>query len=339
MLDFFRGMGMLLVILQHSRVPYSDWILVFHMPLMFFLSGYTNFRRDKNYRFGNYLLNRVRRLLIPYLCFEIANLLLWQIAMVVVKKEWQDLTDAFVSIATVISTDSYMGFYGRLWFLPCMFVSDILFESLKRIAHGKKSVLLLEAALMLAYSWFTSHILPERLPFTIDTACMATVFLLMGYAMGEQISKILESDNTTRDIVGVAVALLIMYLCISSGRAWCHMHNNRYGNYLLSVVTALSGCVSFLIITKWLYRIANRINTGKQLILWLSHHSLETYACHMLIKSIFLFCWSGYDYSTWYLLFGIMLIVNIPLSNLIFIYFPFMLGMIGHPARSIRYRE
>jgi len=41
LLDFLRGAGMLLVVLHHSDIPHGHWILAFHMPLLFFLSGYT----------------------------------------------------------------------------------------------------------------------------------------------------------------------------------------------------------------------------------------------------------------------------------------------------------
>lgn len=37
-LDYIRGMAILLVLLHHSGVPGGDWILAFHMPLLFFIS-------------------------------------------------------------------------------------------------------------------------------------------------------------------------------------------------------------------------------------------------------------------------------------------------------------
>ena len=46
-LDFLRGAAMLLVLLHHSNVPNGEWILSFHMPLLFALSGYADAHRER----------------------------------------------------------------------------------------------------------------------------------------------------------------------------------------------------------------------------------------------------------------------------------------------------
>lgn len=39
-IDFARGLAMILVLWHHASLPGSAYILGFHMPLFFFLSGY-----------------------------------------------------------------------------------------------------------------------------------------------------------------------------------------------------------------------------------------------------------------------------------------------------------
>lgn len=38
--DFLRGLAMLLVLLHHSGFPFGSFILAFHMPLFFVISGW-----------------------------------------------------------------------------------------------------------------------------------------------------------------------------------------------------------------------------------------------------------------------------------------------------------
>lgn len=80
-LDYIRGMAILLVLLHHSGVPGGDWILAFYMPLLFFISGYTDFLRKREWKFLDYIRTRFMRLMVPYFLFELANLLLWQVYM------------------------------------------------------------------------------------------------------------------------------------------------------------------------------------------------------------------------------------------------------------------
>lgn len=132
LLDFLRGAAMLLVLLHHSDAPFGAWLLAFHMPLMFVLSGYTMFRHQKKWKFWDYFKNRVMRLVVPYFLFEGLNLFVWCTSLIL-QGGWQDLSEAVTTIVTCVNTDAYTGYYGRLWFWPCMFVSDILFYFITKL--------------------------------------------------------------------------------------------------------------------------------------------------------------------------------------------------------------
>lgn len=181
---------MVLVLYQHAAAPLHNLILTFHMPLMFVLSGYTEFIHPKEYPFKDYLKRRFFRLLVPYFLFECVNLLLWQMVLVY-QRGWQDVSEAIKSIVFVVNTDSYMGFYGRLWFLPCLFVADILFFAIRSHCRGRKQRFWLFFGILLILSWFTSKQLPFRLPFTLDTGLMAAAFMILGYILGEKIQWLL----------------------------------------------------------------------------------------------------------------------------------------------------
>ena len=89
--DFLRGAAMLLVLLHHSDLPQGKWILVFHMPLLFFLSGYTMYLRPHTGRLRSFITGRFLRLMVPYFLFEGLNLAVWSISLIL-QGGWQDLS-------------------------------------------------------------------------------------------------------------------------------------------------------------------------------------------------------------------------------------------------------
>lgn len=323
LLDFLRGAAMILVLLQHARVPYGEYILAFHMPLFFVLSGYTQAVMDKQQRFSRYFAARFCRLVIPYFLFEGANLLLWS-ASLIRHGGWQDVTEAVYAIAACLNTEGYTGYYGRLWFLPCMFVSEILFFAVKKLCRGKRPLTALFSALLLMISWYTSCQLPGRLPFTLDTAFMAAAFLTAGYCARDLITWLLKETHIVFDILLFAAMSLAVHCCITFTGSSFLMYDNFYRPFAWSVVSALCGCIGFLVAAKWLYALLIHIPALRDLVLWYGCNSLATFPIHLSIKVHWLNHF-GWDFP-WYSLFLIMLLVNIPIVNFITAYLPFMLG-------------
>lgn len=72
--DIAKGIGIVLVVWGHSSLPFEfrKWIYSFHMPLFFILSGY--FYKSQKYGFTDFVLRKVRTLIIPYFFF---GLLTW----------------------------------------------------------------------------------------------------------------------------------------------------------------------------------------------------------------------------------------------------------------------
>lgn len=339
LLDFLRGIGMLLVLIHHSDLPndYGKWILAFHMPFMFFLSGYTISLRSHSDRFLHFVSSRFQRLVIPYFLFEGLNFFVWS-ASLYLQGGWQDVTEAVTAILACLNTEGYTGYYGRLWFWPCMFVSDIYFYCILRLSPKqdttKKIFLLAMIPIMFVLSWISCHMIPSRLPFTTDTALMATGFLLTGYLLSDQITWLLQKRHPLADIILLLISLLVMRLTVLGGKSSCMMFINLYGHYGYTLCAAYSGILAATILTKFLYMFMKNWNFLKSLILWYGYHSLGTFPVHLSIK-IFIYQMFPLSYRQWYILLPAMFLINIPLVNLITNYFPFLLGKFSfHPKNK-----
>ncbi|MBR6033909.1 MAG: acyltransferase family protein [Clostridia bacterium] len=79
-IDIARGISMLLVLAGHLSCvpkPFKIFLLGFHMPLFFFLSG-TVFSWKKHPKFRHFLKNKVIKLIVPYFLLGIVVIIRYE---------------------------------------------------------------------------------------------------------------------------------------------------------------------------------------------------------------------------------------------------------------------
>ncbi len=125
-IDIMRGLGIILVVMGHiSCEPHlSCWIYSFHMPLFFFISGMSFFVAGKKM----YIWKQVKHLLIPYLFFSILSFVYWRWFELPFREDTDvNAMEQFLNIFIAKSGGNSFLYNVVLWFLPCLFVSNILF--------------------------------------------------------------------------------------------------------------------------------------------------------------------------------------------------------------------
>ena len=63
-IDTAKGIGILLVIMEHTMFPIHAAVSIFHMPLFFFISGIT---LKKPSHLGQFFIRKVNRIFVPYM--------------------------------------------------------------------------------------------------------------------------------------------------------------------------------------------------------------------------------------------------------------------------------
>lgn len=124
-IDIMRGLGIILVVMGHiSCEPHlSCWIYSFHMPLFFFISGMSFLLLAKMY-----IWKQVKHLLIPYLFFSILSFVYWRWFELPFREDTDvNAMEQFLNIFIAKSGGNSFLYNVVLWFLPCLFVSNILF--------------------------------------------------------------------------------------------------------------------------------------------------------------------------------------------------------------------
>lgn len=155
--DSLKGVGIILVILGHSAIPDSVYQMIyrFHMPLFFFLSGFL-FRGEFS---GQWAWRKVNRLLVPYFLYG----LLYIIVIRAVKGfSLTEMTYDLLSLSGI----------SVLWFLPCLFLAEILGAYVITKCPGGR-IRILIALIIAVAGYVLPHVWTGRL-------LVATAFYLAG---------------------------------------------------------------------------------------------------------------------------------------------------------------
>ena len=123
-LDIAKGFGIILVVLAHgysSENPLYYWISSFHMPLFFFVTGIVYGIRGQQYRFSDFpWRKKLSTMIVPYLIWAVITQSFLGILKII---GGADPTEVFTTMLLQI----IRGNAGFLWFLPALFLAELLF--------------------------------------------------------------------------------------------------------------------------------------------------------------------------------------------------------------------
>lgn len=204
-LDIFKGFGIFFVVFGHVTHigVLRDYIWNFHMPLFFFVSGLLY---KPNFKFKDFLLRRVKSIYIPYIFFFLVTFCYWLVIERHVRGGEYSIWHQLIGLPYGTYEGNHLYFNGALWFLPCLFTTEMLFYPLGKI----KNQIGILAFLLLCYIIGTVLKINEidYLPFGLHTAFFAILFYGFGY-LGKQIPRYISETKN-----GYQWLLIITCFCI-----------------------------------------------------------------------------------------------------------------------------
>ena len=267
-IDILRGFGILIVVLGHASPPFNKIIYGFHMSLFFVISGYlwNNTREQTKYK---RLINRnAKRYLIPYVVLCGINLALEYVLSLVANSEF-DIGKYILGILYSRGTTEWMPNCSPLWFLTAIFVSLMLFG----ITARRKG--LLQQFLIIVFgtaSSLLSYFEVFKLPWNIDTAMMAVVFIYLGHQLKSHM--LMDEIKKARTITQISICVLLLFVGVTAiyfnPIETVSFDGNRYGNVFLMLIGAFSICFVlfyFCYIIPWKGVISKYLS-------WLGQHTI-----------------------------------------------------------------
>ncbi len=278
-IDIAKGFGILAVIYAHTLSADSFRYLFysFHMPLFFFLSGVV-FHYKKNKNFLPIIQKNIKRIFIPYLIFAVISYLLWYFTLSNYTPSLIDVKKHLFGILYGNNRENIMFYNGVLWFLPCLFITKILFSSFIKIS-SKSRFLLIFLLVSSLIGYILSIIYPkEKLVFGLETAFTAVVFFGGGYLWNtkqQELQTFFKKKATSLFFIFAICCLLFATFHYHQTGYQVDLRLNKLGNYFLFYLASISGILA---------TIALSINLEKNKILeYLGSKSLVLFVWHLLI--------------------------------------------------------
>lgn len=237
-LDIAKGILIILVVIGHSKIdktfPIVRNIYWFHMPAFFIISGYL-FKLHKN-DFIPWIKRKVKNFFIPYTTYGLI------ILIVLYHKDLLVFTKQLVKY--IYSGRAIDGVY---WFIPCLFLTQIIFGLL--IAKFKKKYVIIALLIMyiLAHIEAAFYIPKDNnylhwsyiydAPWNIDVCLMSIPY----FAIGFYFKKIIDAIDKKFKIYVFIMATLICIVLI--GLSYYNIFNysldmklSHYNHLVLDII-------------------------------------------------------------------------------------------------------
>lgn len=214
-LDVLKGIGIILVAVGHiySNKIVFDWIYSFHMPLFFITGGLVY--REKT--ISEDIKRRVWNIVIPYLSLGFLILIYWQLIERRFRNSDMSFTDSFLGLLS--GSYDNLDFNVHLWFLPCFFITAVLFNIFVK-AGGKKLAYMISALMSILYIVVP---MPEMF-WGVNRVFKYIGFYAIGEFAARKISPKILADNKIKteivSIIFIMTNFILSYFKMTEGVMW-----------------------------------------------------------------------------------------------------------------------
>lgn len=267
-IDLSRGAGIILVILAHiSYISEGSRIFIvsFHMPLFFVISGILIFIKNEEERsLKDTAVHKLKSIMIPYFLYSLLGILIYIVYYLLTGRDggWSAV------ISHIIETLTLYGF-SVMWFLPAIFLSELFFLLILKKPGNTGFLLLVSvlipvaAALILNSNLEAANALygtnPAFAVFHLFAVALLRVpvcasFIAAGYFASSLLPAVFSNkDNPVSGLLTPAEAFMginLMGLTIVFSRinGVTDLHFLIFNNILLYYLAALSGSFGVILI-------------------------------------------------------------------------------------------
>jgi len=275
-LDALKAIGLFFVILGHTD-GIAEWlrryIHSFHIPLFFFISGYLVSQKSLTAHFSQVWRRHFRSLILPYFTFGLISYMVWLLAGRFYGRDvglTVNPVRPLIGMLYGVGVDHWLRHNVALWFLPSLFSLHLIFYWLRRYCN---SLGLTYAVILLGLAGGTATtVLPFRLPWGIEPACVGLLFYWAGYASREQFLLPVTIKPQWRWLL--MVACLVVQLTGINANAWVDMNSAHLGNQAAFFLTAFSGIAFWCLVAKTLPRWMALTMMARESMIIFSLHTL-----------------------------------------------------------------
>lgn len=253
-IDFCKFIAIFYMVWGHSgtQILLDKYIHVFHMPIFFFLSGYLfDATRVKNFK--EFLMKKIRTLLVPYFLFPIVIYYFWTIAYGIISKSNPETQlSLWKGIFTVNAIISPFG--AVQWFLTCLFLVEIIFYIIIKTTKNNKISLSSMLILLSLMGYFYTSVIHFRLYWGLDIALTALVFYGLGYLFKNTKYNKIKSFVLSPSIFKIGM-FFILSIIFTFSNGYVNMRTLQYSNYFLYFLSSVTSIIMYIMLAIYISKI------------------------------------------------------------------------------------
>ena len=302
--DVAKGITVLLMVFAHL-LPASHVVKIavysFHLPLFFIASGMLikNVNGIEKYDFLTFVQKKVKRLLVPYVLYEILLVLIY--AILDRNFSFSSIVSQLISFNTIFSPVS-----AATWFLLCIFISQILlYISVKLLGNKNIIPAIIIYLLCVNYQLFFPKTIGNIYFVTLFRTGCGFFFTSLGYNSFNIFDKLNYNNKTIALLITTVLMIGYLFICETNGQV--DLWGADYG--LSPILYTIFGIVGSYIL---LY-LCKLIGSNKYIEFW-SINSIAIIGTQKFFKDI-LVNYLSLNINT------IVLFIIIMLAEYIYIYF------------------
>ena len=286
-----KGIGIILMVLGHSGVPYNidKFIYQFHMPLFFFCSGFFIFVLENQKTLLVFYNKKIKGIYLKFICWSILFLLLHNVFIALniynnTIPNWEEYpynSQLFIkkAVKIIFSMNGHEQLLRSFWFLKqlllaSLFVSTIIYFS-NKITHYKHAHLVVLVGLFFLtliskyYNWSLPGI------WDISLVFMSSTFYLSGYIF-RKYNILKKLSDALSSVIFLSILLIGYYLL-----PWINMLEYTLATTIPFFIVAISGILLTINISQKIesFRI-------KYFFYYLGQNTMPIFALHMLCFKI-----------------------------------------------------
>ena len=275
-ITILKGFLIILVIFGHTTTDkyVLNYLSSFYMPCFFVLSGWLI---KKEADLAVFVKKKVKSVLMPYLFFAVIWVLFCFAKSFVVESDF-NLVRALLSIILPYSGSTGGNAYN-LWFLPCLFLAQVL---LGLFVYSKRNGKIL--AVIIYLSFLVSGIIIKPYCSLLYATAIATVFVGVGFYLSNYLSA--SVNNTKHSLILPLTIGLVVHIGTFALNVVV-LGNNldfsaaSFGILPLYILGALSAVLVVIVLTSQIKKL--------QPIEYIGKNSLVYYALHYEVLALVTF--------------------------------------------------
>lgn len=237
-LDTAKGIGMILVIIGHSRPPELVQILIYgvHMPLFFYISG-------QLWRGEVRLARSVRALWRPFVIASILSWLLWLVKQQLHQPDGQPLWGPLVATLWGGNLNGYLVHNTPLWFLPALLsIFMVLWLLTGFLSPARAAFALLMLGLPLLWQGPSTEA-AAALPMSLGQGLVGGIFFALGYLSLRLPMAKKALARLSHPLAGAVITGLALTIAYANGRV--DMYSLQFGAPLSYLASGALGSWGF----------------------------------------------------------------------------------------------